>query len=136
MRLEFRESFDVIQNAVMDGVNYPVRPEGPIVCRPQGVMVPGSSFKEGMAVWKRLQEKLTLLRNHKTAQVGRMNLAVWSPFLHRFRVMGDGEFQQVRLIPYFDGFDKRSRGKNAITDRSGSTPPDLRAQRICDSELK
>lgn len=56
MRLGFGESFDVVEDAVVDSVNYPVGPERPIVCRPQGVMVPGGSFKEGVAIWQSFQE--------------------------------------------------------------------------------
>ncbi len=128
--------FDVIEHAQMDRVNDAVRPQLPIIRRPKMVIVPGGAFQEGAISGQGNQAELPATGLKVTIQMSRMNFPIGGPFLHGFRVLGDGEFQQVWLIPNFNRFNEWSRGKLAASDGTDALAVNFRANGIRNSEFE
>ena len=47
--------------------------------------------------------------------MGRVDLCVRGPFLHRGRIRSNRELQQVRRVPQLNGLNKSPGGKRAVT---------------------
>lgn len=66
----------------MNLVNEQVGPERPVILRIDIELVPRAPFKSGPALGKRDQPKLAPFAPQVAIQMGRMNMTVWTQFVH------------------------------------------------------
>lgn len=70
----------------MNLVNEQVGPERPVILRIDIELVPRAPFKSGPALGKRDQPKLAPFAPQVAIQMGRMNMTVWTQFVHGSRL--------------------------------------------------
>src|SRR5271165_2067369 len=97
--------------AIVNAMNDRVRPESPVRCRPETVLVQGATFKKSLSRRQRRQQELTLRRNQETIEVRWVDFEQRVPLLHRRGVAGHGEPQQPGFVPNFDWLDERACGE-------------------------
>ena len=83
--------------AIVNAMNDRVRPESPVRCRPETVLVQSASFQKRLPARQGRQEELTTLRHEEAVEVRRVDLEQRVPFLHRSGVARHGEPQQPGL---------------------------------------
>src|SRR5271157_734349 len=110
--------------AIVNAMNNRVRPESPVRCRPETMLVQGASFQKRLPSRQRRQEELTLFRDEEAVEVRRVDLEQRIPFSHRCGVARHGEPQQTWFVPHFDRLDERSGGELAVPDGAHAGPLD------------
>ena len=117
-------------------MNDRVRPESPVRCRPETVLVQGASFQKGLPSRQRRQQKLTLLRDEEALEVRRVDLEQRVPFSHGCGVARHREPQQPGFVPHFDRLDERSGRELTAPDGAHAGPLNPGANGIGDARAE
>src|SRR5258708_249762 len=122
--------FYVLEYSHMYLVDDVIRPQIPILRRPDRMPIPGRPFEPRPPAGQRRQQKLPLLGNKVPVQMRRLNFPVRTKFVQRRRISRHPKFQEPRLVPYFDRLDEWPRRKIAMPHRTNAMPGNLRPNRI------
>ena len=113
-----------------------IRPELPVIRRPQVMVIPRRAFEQRAPAVERHEAELPGARFEIAVEMRGMDFAIGRPLLHRFGILGDGKFQQARLVPDFNRLDERPGGKIAMPDRAHTAAVDLRPDGIRDAKFE
>ncbi len=120
----------------MDAVHQEVGPDRPVRLRAHLQLVPGAAFEAGPSAGQRDQAELPAPAAHRAVEVGRVQMQVGAPFLHRRRLRGDVEGEPPRSVPGSDRLHEGSSGEFAPAHCPDAGAGDPRAHGVRDAQAE
>ena len=115
---------DVPEYAIVNAMNNRVRPESPVRCRPETVLVQGASFQKRLPSRQRRQQELTLLRERGSPRGAAGGSRTADSILSWVRGCSSRRTAAAGFVPHFDRLDERSGRELAVPDDAHAGPLD------------
>ena len=100
------------------------------------MIIPRRPFEQCPVTGQWNEVELATARLQVPVQMSGMDVVIRRPFLHGFRILRDGKFQQPRLIPDFNWFDKRAGREITMPHGTYALAPDFRTDGIGNTKFE
>src|SRR5450432_1023838 len=109
LAVPFSLRLNVFPHPQMYPMNDEIRPNAPILRRPDCIPIRSGTLQSRPPSRQRRQRKLPVLRVEVSVKMGRLNMSVRGELVQWRRTRGHAKTQQPRLIPDFNRLNERPR---------------------------